>query len=75
MTVLDDVAYITATFAGLGTFRGSGVIIGPHTILTASHIEWDQGSQEAATNIQVYPGDSTGSSGTSISGPYSHPLQ
>src|SRR4051812_43139501 len=37
----DAVCYITVNFAGVGDFRGSGVIIGPHTILTAAHVVWD----------------------------------
>src|SRR3954454_3045480 len=66
----DCVCYITITFPGVGSFRGSGVIIGPHTILTAAHVLWDQDSLQGATNVQIYPGDSSGSSGVSITGPY-----
>jgi V8-like Glu-specific endopeptidase len=67
----DCVCYMTMTFPGVGTFRGSAVIIGPHTILTAAHCLWDEDVQASATNIQLYPGDSSGSSGTAITGPYS----
>ncbi len=67
----DCVCYMTMTFPGVGTFRGSAVIIGPHTILTAAHCLWDQDVQASATDIQLYPGDSSGSSGTAITGPYS----
>jgi V8-like Glu-specific endopeptidase len=35
---------------------GSGAIIGPHTILTASHVLWDAEHGTAATNVQVYAG-------------------
>jgi Ca2+-binding RTX toxin-like protein len=66
----DCVCYITATFNGVGSFRGSGVIIGPHTILTASHVLWDSSAQESASSVSVFPDDSTGPSGTAISGQY-----
>jgi V8-like Glu-specific endopeptidase len=35
---------------------GSGVVIGPHTILTASHVVYDIPEQLADRNIQLYPG-------------------
>jgi V8-like Glu-specific endopeptidase len=39
---------------------GSGVVIGPHTILTASHVAYDISDQTAVDNIKLYPGwDST----------------
>ena len=64
----DCVCYIQATFAGAGTFRGSGVIIGPHTVLTASHVVWNSEYQEADSSISVYPGDLTGPNGVTITG-------
>jgi V8-like Glu-specific endopeptidase len=36
--------------------QGSGVVIGPHTILTASHVVYDISAQEADQDIQLYPG-------------------
>ncbi|OMI00276.1 hypothetical protein BSN85_34995 [Bradyrhizobium brasilense] len=64
----DAVAYITDNFPGLSSgIRGSGVIIGPHTILTASHVLWDS-SYGAAYNISVYPAYNNG--GSAITGQY-----
>ena len=51
----DSVCYITDVIDGV-TYRGSGVIIGPHTILTAAHMVWDKDSGQSATDIQVSPG-------------------
>jgi V8-like Glu-specific endopeptidase len=61
------VAYSTSTFpyncvvlietrnsAGY-TYQGSGVIIGPHTILTASHMLWDSAHQVEANQVWLYP--------------------
>ncbi len=36
--------------------QGSGVVIGPHTILTASHVLFDVSEQAATSNTQLYPG-------------------
>jgi len=36
--------------------QGSGVVIGPHTILTASHIVFDISEQQPVHNTQLYPG-------------------
>jgi V8-like Glu-specific endopeptidase len=36
--------------------QGSGVVIGPHTILTASHVVYDIAEQAATRNTQLYPG-------------------
>jgi len=36
--------------------EGSGVIIGPHTILTASHMLWDSTDQDEANQVFIYPG-------------------
>jgi V8-like Glu-specific endopeptidase len=35
---------------------GSGVVIGPHTVLTASHVVYDLEDQTADQNIHLYPG-------------------
>jgi V8-like Glu-specific endopeptidase len=37
-------------------FIGSGVVIGPHTILTASHVVYDTSAQTPDQNITLYPG-------------------
>ena len=35
--------------------QGSGVVIGPHTILTASHVLFDISEQAATSNTRLYP--------------------
>jgi V8-like Glu-specific endopeptidase len=35
--------------------QGSGVVIGPHTILTASHVVYDISEQTPIQNIEVIP--------------------
>jgi hypothetical protein len=40
---------------GDGYIQGSGVVIGPHTILTASHVVFDPSEQTAVQNIDLYP--------------------
>jgi V8-like Glu-specific endopeptidase len=66
----DCVCYISSTFSIAGDFRGSGVIIGPHTILTASHVVWHTQTNESASAVSVHPGDSTGPNGATITGQY-----
>jgi V8-like Glu-specific endopeptidase len=51
----NDVVLITDVIDGQG-WRGSGVIIGPHTILTASHMLWQQDLGMSASQVSVYPG-------------------
>jgi V8-like Glu-specific endopeptidase len=41
---------------GDGYLLGSGVVIGPHTILTASHVVYDITEQTALKDIHLYPG-------------------
>ncbi|HEV2154844.1 hypothetical protein [Bradyrhizobium sp.] len=36
-------------------FTGTGVIIGPHTILTAAHMLWDTAFNSEATSVYIYP--------------------
>ena len=36
--------------------QGTGVIIGPHTILTAAHVVWDADTNQAGTSFQINPG-------------------
>jgi V8-like Glu-specific endopeptidase len=64
----DAVVYITDNFSGTSQeFRGSGVIIGPHTILTASHVLWSS-VYGAASNVSAYPAYNNG--GSPIAGQY-----
>ena len=55
------VCYITGVSAGT-TWQGSGVIVGPHTVLTASHVLWDGALQQPLTDIRVYAGYDAGGS-------------
>lgn len=50
------VCYILDDIPGVGEFQGSGVIIGPHTILTASHLLWNADTGQSADKVSVYPG-------------------
>ncbi len=50
------VCYILDNIPGVGEFQGSGVIIGPHTILTASHLLWNADTGQSADKVSVYPG-------------------
>lgn len=52
----DAICYILADIPGQGEFQGSGVIIGPHTILTAAHLLYDAGTDATADKVSVYPG-------------------
>lgn len=54
----DAVCYILTDIAG--GVQGSGAIIGPHTILTCSHLLWDYQDQSEANQISIYPGYSNG---------------
>src|SRR6202012_3252812 len=68
------ICLITDTIGGV-QYRGSGVIIGPHTILTAAHMVWsaapfDPSTGQTATNISIYPGYESGSA--SVSGAAIH---
>jgi Ca2+-binding RTX toxin-like protein len=51
----DDVVYIEASFNQDFALQGSGAIIGPHSILTASHVVWDQDLGLAADQILAIP--------------------
>jgi V8-like Glu-specific endopeptidase len=50
----NDVAYIWDNLNG--GVRLSGVIIGPHTVLTAAHGLWNSASGQEPSTIDVYPG-------------------
>ena len=47
------VCLIEDVLPGVGQFRGSGVVIGPHTILTASHVLWDADSGVGASSAEI----------------------
>jgi YD repeat-containing protein len=51
---VDGVVLVTDVIDGQG-WRGSGVIIGPHTILTASHVLWEQDVGQGASQVNLYP--------------------
>lgn len=53
------IAFITVSIGGKG-YEGSGVLIAPDEVLTASHVVWTSGVG-TATNIQVSPGYNNGS--------------
>jgi V8-like Glu-specific endopeptidase len=55
----DTIVYLTDTIGGIG-YQGSGVLISPDEVLTASHVVWDAGVG-TATNIVVTPGFDRGS--------------
>jgi Ca2+-binding RTX toxin-like protein len=64
----NSVVYLQVENPGLpsgSVNMGSGVIIGPHTILTAAHNVWDWEHQSGPTSIAVYPGYD-GSFGTPV---------
>ena len=50
------VCYILADIPGDGEFQATGVIIGPHTILTAAHVVWDADVGQSADAVSIYPG-------------------
>src|SRR5579871_1808994 len=53
----NDVVLIETANPGDPThfFEGSGLVIGPHTILTASHMLWDTSDQTEANQVWLYP--------------------
>ena len=55
------VVYILDDIPGVGEFQGSGVVIGPHTILTAAHVVYDADVGASADAISLYPGFAPGS--------------
>lgn len=54
------VVYILDDIPGEGEFQGTGVIIGPHTILTAAHVVYDADTGASADAISLYPGYTPG---------------
>ena len=50
------VSLLEVNIPGAGGVRGSGVIIGPQTILTASHVLWDADANAGASKVDIYPG-------------------
>jgi Ca2+-binding RTX toxin-like protein len=64
----NDVVLVGAYFDNGLLLQGSGAIIGPHTVLTASHVLWNADLNESASavvSIPAYP-----DSGTPIGGNY-----
>lgn len=52
----NDVVLLETTNSSDPDFaQASGVIIGPHTILTASHVLWDSPYNAEAGNVYIYP--------------------
>lgn len=49
-----SIVYIESTFPG-GTFTGSGVMVGPNDVLTASHVLYLPAYGGAATSVRVIP--------------------
>ena len=62
------VVYILDDIPGQGEFQGTGVIIGPHTILTAAHLVYDADSGATADAVSLYPGFAPGSTSYNPSG-------
>lgn len=52
----DAVCMILVDIPGEGEFQGSGVIIGPHTILTVAHLLYNADAGATADRVSVYPG-------------------
>ncbi len=51
-----------------GGERGSGVVIGPHTVLTASHLLWDNTTMTSASQVSTYLGYSNASQDPGLNG-------
>jgi Bacterial pre-peptidase C-terminal domain len=67
----DAVCMISADFGDGFSNQGSGAIIGPHTILTASHVLWDSVEGQGASALEIYPafgGGAPSSSTTMVTG-------
>jgi V8-like Glu-specific endopeptidase len=53
----NTVVLLETTYPGTSQFfDGTGVIIGPHTILTASHMLWNSTTSKEADHVYIYPG-------------------
>jgi V8-like Glu-specific endopeptidase len=50
-----SIVYIESTFANGDRFTGSGVMVGPNDVLTASHVLYMQQEGGAATSVRVIP--------------------
>lgn len=61
----NDVLYLTTRINGTN-WQGTGAIIGPHTILTASHMLWQSDSQQTASTIQAIEGYTGPGTGTTL---------
>ncbi|MGY4178377.1 Ca2+-binding RTX toxin-like protein [Bradyrhizobium sp. USDA 4518] len=51
----DTVVYIETTYPDGSVFTGSGVIVGPNDVLTASHVVYNGSHGGAASSIKVIP--------------------
>jgi V8-like Glu-specific endopeptidase len=51
----DEVVYVQTTFPNGAMFGGSGVMVGPNDVLTASHMLYDTRYGGAATTVTVIP--------------------
>jgi V8-like Glu-specific endopeptidase len=52
----NTVAYLEATFADGNVFIGSGVMVGPNDVLTASHVVYSSVNGGVATSVKVILG-------------------
>ena len=50
------ICYILVDIPGEGEFQGTGVIIGPHSVLTAAHLVYDADTGATADQVSLYPG-------------------
>ncbi len=51
----NQVVYVVSTFPNGTVATGSGVLVGPNDVLTASHVVYDGGYGGAATSVRVIP--------------------
>ena len=51
----DTVVYIESTYPDGAVFTGSGVLVGPNDVLTASHVVYNGSHGGAATSVKVIP--------------------
>lgn len=50
-----SIVYIESTFSSGATFTGSGVMVGPNDVLTASHVLYMAQQGGAATSVRIIP--------------------
>jgi len=54
-TYWSSIVYIESTFSSGATFTGSGVMVGPNDVLTASHVLYMAAQGGAATSVRIIP--------------------